>query len=315
MDSFTKGRLEQVNPEYYQAVCQCEELPLSGRLLAKSYHDLTQGLDGLHQLYRSCCWNYRKLMSGVDISDDDQINKCASKGNSKEMGELYFDVNCYVANFISSGMCLVEALRTFAKEDLYEGEDSAGFNKFVNDLYDSNARYRFVSELRNYVQHGQLVVSIYRSESSYKACFDINQLIKPCHFTIKRSYRDLLQDISVQLDDVRATFERIAIKPMLLDYYASVQTIYDHFLLTCAAKLPARCDSFYRVIDDHPECVATYDLVGQMVRYVDGDEMHVLNGIDVRLSDTLGARRAEMQPELCRAKKENEALQSKYVSL
>lgn len=69
------------------------------------------------------------------------------------------------------------------------GKGSGSYSRYKKETvrkYEKEQAYYFLYELRNYVQHGQTIVSTYSDGSKVYACFDLGQLSEPMHFSAKK---------------------------------------------------------------------------------------------------------------------------------
>ena len=76
---------------------------------------------------------------------------------------------------------MIDYLRSYYRHLRKQGINVLNdFELMANSLFDSNYYYSLLGELRNQAQHGQLLVSMYRTEAGeLKACFDLEQLHRP----------------------------------------------------------------------------------------------------------------------------------------
>jgi len=98
------------------------------------------------------------------------------------------------ANFISAGKTLVESIEVFVKS-----ANKDAFKKYKEDClskeYDDNFYYRFLRLLRNYSQHGHLIVRVFNENNIVKCCFDISQILETPHFKFNESLKKEMESI------------------------------------------------------------------------------------------------------------------------
>ena len=191
--------------------------------------EMARAVTDIHQLYHLYLWNLRQLLEGVRFSTNDQIIALRDNGTA-ESGRII--VNGYVMNVISYGVNLIESLRGFAKHEKQRGfTDAQRFEQVAKDEFDSNILYAIMSGLRNYAQHGQLLVSLYCGEYNCdRACFDLHQLSEP--FLIKK--RSLIikkiQFLINQIEAEGSSPARLSLTYCIDSFNLSVHSLYSQFL-------------------------------------------------------------------------------------
>ena len=124
------------------------------------------------QLYHQYRWNYLQLINGIQAMLSDEIISTHDNGTNQTPQIV---INGYVINFVSSGDNLIDYLRSYYRHLRKQGINVLNdFELMANSLFDSNYYYSLLGELRNQAQHGQLLVSMYRTEAG-----ELKSLLRP----------------------------------------------------------------------------------------------------------------------------------------
>ena len=282
-------------------------LPEEFALLAKGYHELCASLHGIHQLYLSYKWNYDKYAKELRIGYDDVVESVSEShlacGGKRVDSKLYMDVNCLVSNVISSGQSLIEPLRTFVKSDMgLDDTNASSFDRMIHARHGEKGVYFLFSNLRNYVQHGQLVVSLYRASSAEtKASFDLFQLRNPIHFEVKGTFRDFLNQMDEKLKSCNAVTRRLSLGYHVEQYDCFVCEVYGEFLKCVKDHIKRSQKPFFDMLKKHRQYVGHFN--GQdYVLYYENGIVHMVEGLQAPLSKTHSVRRQEIERSLKQAK-------------
>lgn len=183
MNTLEVLKYQNVSDELKDAIENGEAVSGDDIAIVRAYQDMTRDWIEVYQLYQLFEWNYQQYKKGLCVGCDDSVGSLASCTSSDSVGAA---VNGYVANYISAGRNLADSMEGILKAET--GKDSFACQRYkqaASEKYDKKQAYYLFYELRNYVQHGQTVVSTYSNGKRLYACFDLGQLREPAHFSAK----------------------------------------------------------------------------------------------------------------------------------
>ena len=101
--------------------------------------------------------------------------------------------------------------RSMRKELDEDDSNRQRFENLLKALFDRGGVYALLTKLRDEAQHGQPLVSLYSDkQGAFRAAFDIDQLMKPEHFSIKGLLKQIIEDKLSQMDELDARHHRIS---------------------------------------------------------------------------------------------------------
>lgn len=186
-------------------------------------------LTDLHQLYQVYLWNYQQLMNGVTV---DMQGEVSAVFDNQTTSSKLIQVNGYSMNCISSGVNLITFVESFLKHEgkTYGFEGIGTFKAKTQEEYDSNFNYAFGYLLRNYSQHGNLIVSMYPGENGAdRICFDPFQLSNPSGVGVKAEMRKKLEKLLSTLSAVPEDVIRLSFRGLIHSFHKSVCSLYSAF--------------------------------------------------------------------------------------
>ena len=179
MNTLEVLKYQNVSDELKDAIENGEAVSGDDIAIVRAYQDMTRDWIEVYQLYQLFEWNYQQYKKGLCVGYDDSVGSLASCTSSDSVGVA---VNGYVANYISAGRNLAE--------------------QAASEKYDKKQAYYLFYELRNYVQHGQTVVSTYSNGKRLYACFDLGQLREPAHFSAKPKIIASMDEWAYRIDEL-----------------------------------------------------------------------------------------------------------------
>lgn len=305
MDSFNVIRVEDVSDELLNAINPIE--PLSDEHASAAWRSIktAQMMEDRWQLFEMFCWNYERYSEGLESYVNDRVmttTHCASVEQAFQRTRI--DVNCYCTNLISSGVTLVESLRCFMKCEL--GESNSSFQQFesmLKGMFDKGGVYALMTKLRDEAQHGQALVSLYVDEQGrFRAAFDLDQLMKPEHFSIKGLLKRMMQDKLDQMDKLDARHHRISYTWCMERYYIEVLEVVAAFY-SCSAHYIQETDRLLRdCIEANPACCGQLKDGHKIILVLKGETAHPLIGVETPGNSVHVERQSEVENKLSNAK-------------
>lgn len=210
------------------------KLEESERAILHKYVITFQELDELFQLFDVYDINLKLLHSICNL----QINggfECKAGWS----GDDFTTINILTTNIISSGKVFTEALDRATKAIC--GVDSIEREHFRKNAYSSEYSkelpYFILSNFRDIVQHGHLVVSLDDSSEQKHFCFDIEQIRGTLHFSFKKPFADKMENISKEIEKRFNSSPVLSYTSIMSGYSLSVVRIHNCFLKTMCPVL------------------------------------------------------------------------------
>lgn len=288
MNTLEKLRFENASNELRNAVEEGEAIPFDDMANAKAYSDLCREWEEVRQLYRLFDWNYWQYKNGLCLGYDGSI---AEKITASEFDAISIAVNGYVANLISAGRNLADYMDSVLKGETGKGSESySRYKKETVRKYEKEQAYYFLYELRNYVQHGQTIVSTYSDGSKVYACFDLGQLSEPMHFSAKEKVKKSIVDWSCRIED-HGGQTKLSLGNYIEEYNCEIRDLYLSFMDAIKPRMVSVSRSFFKMVDNRPSLICKSPTGDAFVFYIEGDTVHIINGIQRRIT---GAAVSEM---------------------
>lgn len=246
--------------------------------LVKTCIELEQSLNDLWQLYGMFCWNYDRCVEGLDWSCDGKVQtRSACANEAGFLDRTWADANCYATNLISSGVALTESLRCFMKQDVGENtSEGQRFVSVVSELYETDPVYMLFSELRHEAQHGQALVSVTLDQEGHCcAAFDLDQIARPMHFTMKGKFKKRLDKIVRRLDEAGADTHRLSYGMCVLKYIVDVLRVTQSFYSCSKQYIQAMRNCLDNLIRQQPECYGNLPDGRRFMWFTENEEAHV----------------------------------------
>lgn len=191
--------------------------------------ELSRLLTDVQQLFEVYLWNYSQLTNGLRIFTNGVVREVRDNG-SRHSNRIR--VNGYTMNCISNGINLVNFLSALCAHEGKSGFSSCkAFKKLTSDEFDNNLNYAIAYSLRNYSQHGQLIVSMHKDNGvDEQVCFDVYQLLNPAFVDMnaiaEKKMRELLEFLENRQDGVA----RLAYTSLIDSFHQSICHLYHEFL-------------------------------------------------------------------------------------
>ena len=306
MDSFRVIRAEDASEELCKAISSIE--PVAEEYASSVWRSIktAQMMEDRWQLFEMFCWNYDRYSEGLESYVNDCVMtavRCA--GVEQVFQRTRIDVNCFAVNLISSGVTLTESLRCFMRAEVDEGNpDRQQFENWLEDLFDKGGVYALLAKLRDEAQHGQPLVSLYVDERGrFRACFDLDQLMNPEHFTIKGSFKRLMKDKLNQMDDLDARHHRLSYTWCMERYFIEVMEVVATFYSCSSAYIQEGDKLLYDCIKANPACCGELKDGRKVIWVLDGEVAHPLIGVETPGYEVHTERKGEVENRLENAKR------------
>ena len=161
----------------------------------ETFIDITRHIQEIEQLFRIFRVNIKILLNFYRLGNNDEISK--NYDFDLEDTDDYI-INSLVINYISSAKTLKESIENFMKQFVGEtNEINIKYNnECLNKLYDDVFAYRLLLRLRDFTQHGHLIVS---RDYQNKYYFDIEQILSTPHFNINKKLKNEMKNIRQEI--------------------------------------------------------------------------------------------------------------------
>lgn len=135
-------------------------------------------------------------------------------------------------------------------------------------------------ELRNPVQHGQTVVSVVPESGEARLRFDLNQIAGPHLFNKSKHLASFIEHTSDTIRGINPNDPPyLCFRYTNMLFYKLVIELYAHFLKCAKPHIQSVRSELNAMLSKHEEFVGWNKQV-KFVVYTEGDETHVLEGLE-----------------------------------
>ena len=274
MNSFSLIAMDNVSEDLKAALKCAYEFPQEKLDLALDYQWVSRVLSECHQLYQLFDWNWQQLQTNVCCDYFDYIT---DPGGRKK--DLTLEVNGLTANVISTGKGLIDYLQACSGKD----DDFKRFNNLRVAKYSKESAYYLLYELRNYVQHGQLIVATYAFQGRTKACFDLFQLKDPLFFTPKGKLVKMFETNIGIIESLKGE-PKLSFGLYMDLYNMEIRELYLEFLKCFKNKIRQATKRLFSFLDKYPRYLTSLPDGEKCLLYKQGDDLHLIMGLEVKLT-------------------------------
>lgn len=201
-------------------------------------------LQEIHQLFQIFRYNFNLLHSLYTLWGNGRITPL---NPNETIESQYISINAHIINIISSGHAIDEAMQRYLRPEVDLLNDSSvqsDFSDYRSAVFESSFSYRLLDGLRNYAQHGHLLIS------SKNGLFGFNliRILNTLHFSHKKPYETELRTV------IEETFQTLHNVPMqslttgLAEYVVHLLSLYVHFWKCIKTDLFEKVENVKHVI-------------------------------------------------------------------
>lgn len=277
-------RYQNMNENVTRAFHKTPPIGEQGAELALKYAQMTQSINEVHQLYCQYLWNRKQLHHVAPCSVDDYIKETACLTSNADM---LVAVNSVATNYISAARNEIDRADVVLRDLVGDqSSDYIVYRKLISNFYDKTI-YKLMYELRNYMQHGQQVVTVARDSSGLRVWFDLNQLANPLHFKAKSKVVEMLREYTQGIEARNETAEPHFSFRVNLDYFHEcVVRQYLSCLKGCRSCVSSLCKEMDALIQANQGCLIQ-DCGHCYLYFYKDDCIHVVDGLDAPYCNTL----------------------------
>ena len=269
--------------------------------IAKSYSHTMRSYFETYQLFDQFCWSYRELIRLVPCDRNDRL----SEDFQPDKFSARTVVNGAFGNFVSAARNVLDKMQA-VMGDYYGGRESKGYLKYwklPSSWFDQGGIYVFMYELRNPVQHGQTVVSVVPEPQGTRLRFDLNQIADPHLYNKSKNLTSFIKHTSETIRGINPNDPPyLCFRHTNMFYYKLVIQLYAHFLKCAKPHIRSVRSELNAMLSKHEEFVGWNKQV-KFVVYTEGDETHVLEGLEDDPVKEIRKRRREVEHLLFDAEK------------
>ena len=244
----------------------------------ETFIDITRHIQEIEQLFRIFRINIKILLNFYRLGNDDKISKNYDF-DLKDTDD--YIINSLVINYISSAKTLKESIENFMKQFVGEtNEINIKYNnEYLNKLYDDVFAYRLLLRLRDFSQHGHLIVS---RDYQNKYYFDIEQILSTPHFNINKKLNLEMKNIRQKIYERYGDHPKIAFTLSIAEFNYCIIKTYKGFLDTIEEVFKKHIQSMKKLIKDRPNIIyrSNDDLNGLIFFENDEDGFHCFDSND-----------------------------------
>lgn len=269
--------------------------------IAKSYSHTMRSYFETYQLFDQFCWSYRELIRLAPCNRNDQLSDDFQPGKFSARTV----VNGAFGNFISTARNVIDKMQA-VMGDYYDGKESKGYLKYwklPSSWFDQGGVYVFMYELRNPVQHGQTVVSVVPESGGARLRFDLNQIADPHLFNKSKHLTSFIEHTSDTIRGINPNDPPyLCFRYTNMLFYKLVIESYAHFLKCAKPHIRSARSELNAMLSKHEEFVGWNKQV-KFIVYPEGDEAHVLDGLEIDPVKEIRKRSKEVEHLLFDAEK------------
>ncbi len=251
------------------------------RILLIDYVALTRDMAEANQLFEVFFFNLTNMRNSFVFGINDTVIRT---NHCPDFKSDVIAINSLVINLISSAKTLTEFLRCTAnrwiggnpKNDKKKYKDK--YNVYVSDIYDTHFNYRFLINLRNYMQHGYLPVSF--REGKYS--FDVKQILDTPHFEVKGYLKNDIENFLEKLSFQYGHIPCVSLVITISDFVVNVTDIYNNFIFFFKDYVSDYNNKVKKLIEEKPSIVCDYHntFKGYIIYDKDKNGYHAFNSKD-----------------------------------
>ena len=149
-------------------------------------------------------------------------------------------------------------------------------NECLSKLYDDVFAYRLLLHMRNFAQHGHLIVS---KGYQNKYCFDIEQILSTPHFNINVKLKQEMRNIMSEIYDKYGDHPRILFTLSIAEFNYCIIKTYKEFLETIEGVFKEYIYDMNKLIKDRPDIIyMSKDNLNGFIFYEDDEDgLHCFN--------------------------------------
>lgn len=217
----------------------------------ETFIDITRHIQEIEQLFRIFRVNIKILLNFYRLGNNDEISK--NYDFDLEDTDDYI-INSLVINYISSAKTLKESIENFMKQFVGEtNEINIKYNnECLNKLYDEVFAYRLLLRLRDFAQHGHLIVN---KDYQNKYYFDIEQILSTPHFNINRKLKNEMKNIRQEIHERYGDHPRIVFTLSVAEFNYCIIKTYNGFLEAIEEVFKEHIRSMKKLIKDRPNFI------------------------------------------------------------
>lgn len=269
--------------------------------IAKSYSHTMRSYFETYQLFDQFCWSYRELIRLAPCNRNDQLSDDFQPGKFSARTV----VNGAFGNFISTARNVIDKMQA-VMGDYYDGKESKEYSeywKLPSSWFDQGGVYVFMYELRNPVQHGQTVVSVVPESGGARLRFDLNQIADPHLFNKSKHLTSFIEHTSDTIRGINPNDPPyLCFRYTNMLFYKLVIELYAHFLKCAKPHIRSARSELNAMLSKHEEFVGWNKQV-KFIVYPEGDEAHVLDGLEIDPVKEIRKRSKEVEHLLFDAEK------------
>ncbi len=222
----------------------------------KRHVELTRHLQEIRQLQKILCFYLDTLTGTYTLMNSGQVYKSGKPANAESD---YIALNAHTISIASAARTLTESMECYMKEN-HSTDDPIRktYLTFASTVYDSSFAYRLMIRLRDFSQHGHLLVSC--QENNY--CIDLYQILHKPHFhhnpTIRTQLTQYVEEIIRDFQDTPT----LGLAMTLAEFTADLFSVYSKFWNLTEDEIRASHARFCEIADSNPQNINGKDVDG-----------------------------------------------------
>lgn len=217
----------------------------------KFHIELTRHIQEIEQLFRVFCVNLKNILHFYVLNNNDVITK-KIPFDFEEHDNII--INAFIINYISSGKTLKESIETFMEQKL--GDSLEKYIDFkencLKKLYDDFFGYRLLLRMRDFSQHGHLIVNV---DNNNKYSFDIEQILLTPHFNLNKKLKEEMKKIKEDIYNRYQDHPRIVFTVSVAEFNFCIIKTYLEFLNTIEDIVKKSVHNINSLLQNRPDII------------------------------------------------------------
>lgn len=219
----------------------------------KEYIEITRHLIEIESHFHVFLFCQKQITNNYSVKYNDDFERVGDLSDFDD----YIAINSLTVNYISAGRVLKDSIEVFVKEheSTFSKEFALTKIEVFSKEYDENRCFRIIDHMRDFYQHGHLLVSV----DEGKLCFNFELLLKRPHFNMKSTIKNELNSINQEIKRKNNDVFRLSYCFAIANYTYGIIKIYYLFWKRLISDIIEKYSQFKKIISDNPEVVHHLD--------------------------------------------------------
>lgn len=239
----------------------------------KEFVEFTRHFQEVYYLFKIFKTNLNNILMYYVLYKDDSIIR---KSQIIKEESDYIQINALVINYISSAKTFVESIEKFITSRYSKNEKDLFCQDITSKIYDTIFSYRLLIRLRDFAQHGHLVVYF---DFNNKCCFSLEDILATPQFTFNSKIRQEFKSIKEEINEKYKRNAEISFVKTIAEFELCIYKIYLKFLEYTKEKLKMLKQEFDIIVQEESDMIYKSDdsLNGYIIYGIENNSFQFIN--------------------------------------